>query len=274
MSSTTVALLSRAVSAGIAQYPRVPVESRRTLTDDVPSPAASGHSDHEAVREEVPGIGRAERLCQEALVAVGVDGAGLSLMTSAGHRGTVCATDQVARRVEDLQFAFGEGPCVDAFAGGGPVFIEDMSPALAGAGGRWPAFTEAMAATGVGALFAFPLLIGATRLGALDLYRRRPGALTPLQLRAAWKIADAAADALLDVRSARAMDLPAATAPTGASYRLEVHQATGMVSVQLGVAMDEAFLRLRGYAYARDLDINDVARAVVTAGLQLSPEED
>lgn len=272
MSSITV--LSRAAPTGRAQYPRVRFESRRTLTG-VPASAADGRSDNEAARvEDAPGIGRAERLCQEALVAVSVDGAGLSLMTSAGHRGTVCATDQVARRVEDLQFAFGEGPCVDAFTGGRPVFIEDMSPTLAGVGGRWPAFSEAVAATGVGALFAFPLLIGATRLGALDLYRRRSGALTPLQLRAAWKIADAAANALLDVRSARAMDLPADAAPTGASYRLEVHQATGMVSVQLGVAMDEAFLRLQAYAYARDLDINDVARAVVTAGLELSPEED
>lgn len=124
------------------------------------------------------------------------------------------------------------------------------------------------------ALFAFPLLIGAIPLGALDLYRRRSGALTQLQLRAAWRIADAAAGALLDMRSGTAMDLPADTAPVGASYRLEVHQATGMVSVQLGVPMDEAFRRLRAYAYARDLDIDDVARTVVIGGLQLRSEED
>lgn len=196
------------------------------------------------------------------------------MMTSAGHRGTVCATDDVARLVEDLQFEFGEGPCFDAYRGGGPMFIEDMRASAGAQGGRWPMFVEAVAATGVGALFAFPLLIGAIPLGALDLYRRRPGPLTQEQLRAAWRIADAAADALLDVRSGTAMDLPADTAPTGASYRLEVHQATGMVSVQLGVSMEDAFLRLRAYAYARNLHISDVARAVVSSGLRLSPEED
>jgi hypothetical protein len=195
-------------------------------------------------------------------------------MTSAGHRGTVCATDDIARRVEDLQFALGEGPCVDAFAARGAIFVEEMDSTGLDVGARWPAFTEAVGAAGVGALFAFPLLIGPTRLGVLDLYRRRPGALTPPQMRAAWKIAGAAADALLDVRSASAVDLPPDTAPAGASYRLEVHQATGIVSVQLGVPMDEAFLRLRAYAYARDLDLDDVSRAVVTAGLQLLPEED
>jgi hypothetical protein len=219
-------------------------------------------------------VGRAEKLCREALDAVDVDGAGLSMMTSAGHRGTVCATDDVARQIEDLQFALGEGPCFDAFTGGGPMFIEEMKAPHVPEGGRWPVFIKAVAAAGVDALFAFPLLIGAIPLGAMDLYRRRPGPLTEVQLRAAWRIADAAAEALLDVRSGTAMDLPADTAPAGASYRLEVHQATGMVSVQLGVSMEEAFLRLRAYAYARDLRIDDVARAVVAMDLQLSPEED
>jgi GAF domain-containing protein/ANTAR domain-containing protein len=247
---------------------------RRTRTQSPVPGATSRFNDKVTSADMAPGVSRAERLCHEALVAVDVDGAGLSMMTSAGHRGTVCATDDVARRIEDLQFAFGEGPCFDAFSGGGPMFVEDMSVALSADNGRWPVFTEAVATTGAAALFAFPLLIGAIPLGALDLYRRRPGALTQLQLRAAWRIADAAAGALLDMRSGTAMDLPADTAPVGASYRLEVHQATGMVSVQLGVPMDEAFLRLRAYAYARDLDIDEVARTVVIGGLQLRSEED
>jgi len=221
-----------------------------------------------------PGVGRAERLCQEAITAVDIDGAGLSMMTSAGHRGTVCATDDVARRVEDLQFALGEGPCFDAFTGAGPVLIANVNASRSGEGARWPVFTEAVASAGVGALFAFPLLIGAIPLGALDLYRLRPEGLTSPQLRAAWRIADAAAEALLDVRSGTAMDLPTDVAPVGASYRLEVHQATGMVSVQLAVPIDEAFLRLRAYAYARDLSIDDVARDIVAERLQLSSEGD
>lgn len=224
--------------------------------------------------ESAPGVAVAERLCREALGAVDVDGAGLSMMTAAGHRGTVCATDDLARQVEDLQFSLGEGPCFDAFADGRPVFIADVNIALGSAGTHWPVFTEAAASVGVGALFAFPLLIGAIPLGALDLYRRRPGALTSPQLRAAWRIADAAAGALLDVRSGTAMDLPPSAAPSGASYRLEVHQATGMASVQLAVPIDEAFLRLRAYAYARERDIADVARDVVAGRLQLSAEED
>jgi hypothetical protein len=196
------------------------------------------------------------------------------MMTPAGHRGTVCATDDIARRIEDLQFALGEGPCFDAFTGGGPVLMSDVNTALGSDGARWPVFAEAIGAVGVGALFAFPLLIGAIPLGALDLYRRRSEPLTEPQLRAAWSIADAAAGALLDVRSGTAMDLPSQTAPVGASYRLEVHQATGMVSVQLGVPIDEAFLRLRAYAFSCERNIDEVSRDLVAGRLQLSPEED
>jgi hypothetical protein len=219
-----------------------------------------------------PGVRRAERLCQKAVTSLGVDGAGLSMMTNAGHRGTVCATDQIARRIEGLQFTLGEGPCYEAFTASGPVLVPDINAATSTTASSWPVFTEAVAAAGVGALFAFPLMIGAIPLGALDFYRRRPGELSSDQLAAAWDVADAAAGSLLDIRSGTGVDLPEESAPRGASYRLEVHQATGMISVQLGTALDEALLLLRAHAFAEDIDIEDVARDVVAGRLHLTRE--
>jgi hypothetical protein len=221
-----------------------------------------------------PGVRRAERLCEKAVTVLGVDGAGLSMMTSAGHRGTVCATDQIARRIEDLQFTLGEGPCYDAFTGSGPVQVPDVNAPASMMASPWPVFSQVVAAAGVGALFAFPLMIGAIPLGALDFYRRRPGELSTDQLRAAWDIADAAAGSLLDLRSGAGVDLPEDAAPRGASYRLEVHQATGMISVQLGTPLDEALMLLRAHAFAEDIDIDDVARDVVAGRLHLTREED
>jgi hypothetical protein len=221
-----------------------------------------------------PGVRRAERLCQKAVTILGVDGAGLSMMTTAGHRGTVCATDQIARRIEDLQFTLGEGPCYDAFSGSGPVLWPDVDGATSTTASSWPVFAGEVAAAGVGALFAFPLMIGAIPLGALDFYRRRPGELTSDQLVAAWDIADAAAGSLLDMRSGTGVDLSEDSAPRGASYRLEVHQATGMISVQLETALDEALLLLRAHAFAEDVDIDDVARDVVAGRLHLTRERD
>jgi hypothetical protein len=257
----------------------------RTCPDLASSPLSQTHDQKRASAigiypEDVvdpvpePGVRRAERLCEKAVTVLGVDGAGLSMMTTAGHRGTVCATDQIARRIEDLQFTLGEGPCYDAFIGSGPILVPDINAATSMAASSWPVFTEEVAAAGVGALFAFPLMIGAIPLGALDFYRCRPGELSSDQLATAWDIADAAAGSLLDMRSGTGLDLPEESAPRGASYRLEVHQATGMISVQLETALDEALLLLRAYAFAEDIDIDDVARDVVAGRLHLTRERD
>ena len=42
-----------------------------------------------------------------------------------------------------------------------------------------------------------------------------------------------------------------------------IHQATGMMSVQLGVSLAEALLRLPARAYAQDRPVADVAADVV-----------
>jgi hypothetical protein len=59
----------------------------------------------------------------------------------------------------------------------------------------------------------------------------------------------------------------------GANFRFVVHQASGMVAVQLGVSVAEALARLRAYAFGSDLLLTDVAEAVVARKLRLGPEE-
>ena len=50
----------------------------------------------------------------------------------------------------------------------------------------------------------------------------------------------------------------------------EVHQATGIVSAQLEVSLDEAFVRLRSFAFANDRPLRDVAHDVVAHRLHLA----
>jgi hypothetical protein len=54
--------------------------------------------------------------------------------------------------------------------------------------------------------------------------------------------------------------------------RAEVHQAAGMISVQLGMGVEEALTRLRAHAYAEDRRLADVARDVVARRLRFAPE--
>ena len=200
-----------------------------------------------------------------------VSGAGVSLISDIGNREVVCATDDVAMRIEELQVTLGEGPCVDAINGGAPVLVPDLDDRRDLTPERWPAFLSAAAAAGVRAVFAFPLRIGVIKLGALDLYRSQPGALHDDQLSAALRAADATGLAVLSS--------VAATPETGSddiqreSLQAQVHQATGMVLVQAGVTIEQAFLLLRAHAFASNRPLGDVAADVVARRLRFDPED-
>jgi hypothetical protein len=212
---------------------------------------------------------RISELCVEML---GVTGAGISMVTSSGNHGCVYATDDVAAKIEDLQLMLGEGPCVDSVNDGAPVLIPDLAALGDFSIERWPAFMEGARAVGVQAVFAFPLRIGAINIGAMDLYRDQAGELGPDELPAALLAADAAADALLHLDIPR--DGAGAGRPDyGAAYHPEVHQATGMVQVQLNVPTNEAFVVLRGRAFATDRSLVDIANDVVNRRLRFSTED-
>jgi hypothetical protein len=215
---------------------------------------------------------RPQRITALCVQALGVTGAGISMVTAMGNHGVVCATDDVSSRIEDLQFTFGEGPCVDSVLSGSPVLVGDLSEPDDVDVERWPAFMEAASASGVRALFAFPLRIGAISVGALDLYRDAPGDLSESELTGALLAADAAALALLRMDSGRddAFDDDASSRST---YQLQVHQATGMVQVQLGARTEEALLMLRARAFASGRTVAEVAIDVVARRIRFSSED-
>jgi hypothetical protein len=211
-------------------------------------------------------------VCAAAVSAVRVDGAGVTVMASPTVRDIVHATDRVAGELEEWQLTFGEGPCVDAFSNGGPVLAGDLraSDCL----DRWPVFTPAALRSGARAVFAMPLQVGAIRLGVLDLYRTRPGPLSPHELADALAFAETAGMLLLDTAAGAQPDTAdlAWQRDDPTAHQAQVHQATGMVLVQLGVSADAAFARLRAYAYAHDRRLGDVARDVVERRLRFTPD--
>lgn len=211
-------------------------------------------------------------VCAAAVAGVGVDGAGVTMMAGPTVRETVTATDPVATGLEELQLTLGQGPCVDTFAEGGPVLAGDLrSPGYLA---RWPMFTPAALDLGAGAVFALPLQIGAIQLGVLDLYRVRSGGLSPPELADALSFADTVSMLLLAAAAGTRPDTakPAWQRDDQSSHDAVVHQATGMILVQLGCAADAAFARLRAYAFADDRRLSDVARDVVERRLRFDPE--
>jgi hypothetical protein len=198
---------------------------------------------------------------------LGVDGLAVSLAPGVGPAAELLLfSDERAARLENLQFTVGQGPTQEA-ARLGTACLE---PDLLAAQRLWPMFTPAALEARARALFAFPVRLGGIRLGVLTLHRRVNGELGEPAFSDALALADALALFVLTVR----LD-PDRTAGWGRAgwldlHRAQVHQAAGMLSVQLGVPVAEALLRLRAHAFAHDLPVLQVARDVLERRLRLA----
>lgn len=211
------------------------------------------------------------RLCQGSAEILDMTGAGIMLMSDDVPRGSICSSNQVSALIEDLQYTLGEGPCIDAYERDQSV----AEPDLAGAGmSRWIAFTPGAVEAGARAVFGFPLRVGAVRIGALNLYRDSPGPLNEDQHADALVLAGVAARAVLSMQAEAPPGRLGPELEAGSDFRFVVHQASGMVSAQLGVSVGEALIRLRAHAFAHGRPLAVVAEDVVARRLRLSDGPD
>ncbi|MFD8741023.1 ANTAR domain-containing protein, partial [Streptomyces sp. NPDC059618] len=229
----------------------------------------------QAARRDAP-VGVVD-VCTAAVAALPVGGAGVSAMSRNTASHPLCSTDDISEQLEELQLTLGEGPCVDAFTHGSAVLSPDLL--TGGLQDRWPVFADAALEAGARAVFALPLQIGAISSGTLDLYADVPTVLDAEELADALAFADLVTLLLLDARideTAAQVGVPSPVhgfEDTG-GYRAEIDQATGILTVQLGVGIDDAFVRLRAYAYTRGRRLADVAADVVAHRLRFAPDSE
>ena len=201
-----------------------------------------------------------------------MNGAGVMLMSGDIPRGSLCTTDEVSQLIEELQYTLGEGPCVDAYQQDKVVAEPDLADPVTR---RWPAFTPPALPAGVRAVFGFPLRVGTVHLGALNSYRDLPGPLTGDQHADALVVADVAARWVLEAQAGAPPGAVADELEAGADFHFAVHNAAGIVSVQEGISVTEALVRLRAYAFSSDRLLAEVARDVIAreapAGLTRPP---
>ncbi|GGX81374.1 ANTAR domain-containing protein [Streptomyces fructofermentans] len=202
----------------------------------------------------------------DAAEPLGVDGISVSAGSGTGVTEILWSSGGISDGFEDLQATLGQGPGPDSLAAGTAVRVPDLTRVLED---RWPALVTEASVLSVGAVFCFPLRIGAITLGVLTLVRSACGPLTAGQ--------GDDANALAAVLTKRVLDLgfPLLSAPEEESlpyHHAVLHQATGMVSAQLSVSLAEALLRLRAHAYSNSLNLTDTARDIVARRLRLAPE--
>ena len=216
----------------------------------------------------------ADRLCEACVPLLDCDAAAISLVFDGTNSGTLGSSDAPARMYDELQFILGEGPCLESVARRAPVLVLDLA---AREDRRWPLYGPAMLDLKVRGVHAIPVVVAGEYVGALDLFRSRPGPLDGEQFSGAIAAAELASIPLLDLLDA---DMQAAVgdpesnawAELNTLSRAEVSQATGMLVAQLEIEPAEALVRLRAHAYASGRSATEVARDIV--GLRLRLEAD
>ena len=229
-----------------------------------------------AMGDESRGLTVADRLCHACVDVLAVDGAAISYVSGGATRGTFGSSSSLSRQLDEFQFTFGEGPCVDAVRLGRPILVPDLHSVE---GQRWPAFTHAAVDHGVRAIFALPVAIQSASVGALDLFRTITGTLPDDVLTGGLLAAELAALPLLDLMTGD-VDWQAA-GEGGAGWeelasleRVEVYQATGIIMAQLDVGPADALARLRARAYAVGRTASEVAWDVVERRLSFADVDD
>jgi hypothetical protein len=216
----------------------------------------------------------ADRLCEACVSLFAVDAAAISVVLGGTSSGTLGASSEHARDYDELQYTFGEGPCLESVSTQAPVLVLDLAADVDT--GRWPAYGPALLGKDIGGVFALPIVLGGEYLGALDLFRVRPAGLDGNDLSGAMVAAELAALPVLDLlgedlRESAGDPRSAAWTELDKFTRAEVSQATGMLVAQLDIGPSEALVRLRAHAYATDRSVSDVARDILARRLRLDP---
>ncbi|MFT2750157.1 GAF and ANTAR domain-containing protein [Clavibacter sp. Sh2036] len=209
-------------------------------------------------------------LCGPLVAAIGMNGAAVSTLGDPLGNETLCASDDHAARLDEIQLDLGEGPCWVAVATRRPV----LEPDVRGSDDpTWPLARQAMHESGLGAVFAFPLVVAGLSLGAVDLYSRTARDISDQQVTDATGLTRIVARQVLR-RALLAADAPQEDTGSweGRFSRREVHQATGMIVAQMGIPPADALLVLRGHAFATGCSVRDVAEDVVGRVLDFTPD--
>ncbi|CAN5139186.1 GAF domain-containing protein [soil metagenome] len=210
-------------------------------------------------------------LCATFVTDLGVSAASITVFGVAGRQSTVCVSDEWGARLDALQFELGEGPRWEALGSRAPVLCPDLADGVPSA---WPVLHEAARSRGAGAMFAFPMVMGAAVVGVVDLYCLAPYIGDRHFVSRASLLAGRVAGAAVQKALRSAEDHLSPESALAPALRREVHQATGMIVSQLDVSATEAFSRLQGHAFATGRSIEAIAHDVVGRVLDFTEQPD
>jgi hypothetical protein len=196
-------------------------------------------------------------LCDVAADFLALDGASIVLSSDRDDLTSLCASNDTARALVDLEMVVGEGPAVDACRGdtaNEPDLLDTAST-------RWPTYAPEAVDLGARAVFAFSIRLGAVRFGALSLFRAGSGPLKGPQESDAFLMASVIGRAILAGEAGGSI---VGELDGSSVLDFTVHQAAGMVAVQGSISVRDALVSLRAHAFAVNCELATLAGQVIT----------
>jgi transcriptional regulator with GAF, ATPase, and Fis domain len=203
----------------------------------------------------------AQELVEDCVSLLSVDSAGLLLDDLRGGLQVLASTSEQARILELLQIQSQAGPCLRAYETGQQVHVEDMQRAA----DQWPAFAVRARQQGFEAVFAIPLRLRNERIGAMNMFRRQPGAMAASDLLVAQALADVATIGILHQRVLTHGAQVNSQLQIALNSRIVIEQAKGVLAERRNIDMEQAFVQLRAMARSSHRHLGDTARAVIDA---------
>jgi GAF domain-containing protein len=171
---------------------------------------------------------------------------------------TVAFSEDLAERLDELQYASGDGPCVTALRIGRVVEMQDLLHE-----DRWPTYRRGALDAGIRSVLAVPIALAPGAQAALNCYAGEAGAFSDEVRASAEEFADLAASSLqlavrIETETNRSSDLAAAL-----ESRTAINLAAGVIMAQSGCSQQEAVDILRRTAISRNIKLREVASQIL-----------
>ncbi len=200
-----------------------------------------------------------EALAARCVELLGISEAGIMLVDPGERLRYVASSSERMRVVELLELQLEEGPCFDAYTDQEAVVSGSVDDAAA----RWPQFAEHVRVAGFASVAAVPMRLRAQVIGALNLFSSDAGGIDADDLRLGQAMADVATIGILHHRAMRDAQTLVAQLESALESRVVIEQAKGIVAASAGIAIDDAFQRIRRFSRAQNRLLSEVAREIV-----------
>lgn len=198
-------------------------------------------------------------LADRCVEVLGVSAAGVMLVAPEGDLRVVSSSSEAMRVVELFELQSDEGPCLDCYRSGDAVMNED----LATVDGRWPRFAPVAIEAGFRSVYALPMRLRGSLIGALNLFGSHEGALAEQDVIAGRALADVATIAILQQRIVSESRILNDQLNRALNSRVVIEQAKGVLAERTGLSLESAFEAMRQHARDHNLRLADVAGSVI-----------